>query len=73
MEKPLLTDDFVFSYMMGSAGSELALKSFIDAVQKDSGRLPTKEVQIVSPFSLASFINGKKSILDSFYFLINIH
>ena len=39
MEKPLLTDDFVFSYMMGSSGSELALKSFIDAVQKDSGRM----------------------------------
>ena len=63
MERPLLTDDFVFSYTMGSEGSEPALKSFIDAVV-DAGRPRTKDIQIVSPFMLADFVNGKKSILD---------
>ena len=64
MERPLLTDDLVFSYTMGSEGSEPALKSFIDAVQVDAGRPRTKDIKIVSPFMLADFVNGKKSILD---------
>ena len=64
MERPLLTDDLVFSYTMGSSGSEPALKSFIDAVQVDAGRPRTKDIKIVSPFTIADFVNGKKSILD---------
>ena len=64
MERPLLTDDFVFNYTMGSSGSEPALKSFIDAVQVDAGRQRTKDIKIVSPFTIADFVNGKKSILD---------
>lgn len=64
LEKPKLTNNLVFSFLMSSPGSEEAAKSFINAALEDVGRPLTKSVLILNPFSLTPFLSGKVSVLD---------
>jgi len=62
--KPKLTDNVVFSYLMSTTGAEPAVESFINATLEDDGHPPIKNVQILNPFTMSNFKDGKVSILD---------
>ncbi len=59
-----LVADVVFHYVLGSEESEQGLRSFLSAVQTDSGFAPLAEVEITNPFSLRRFEIDKQSIID---------
>lgn len=56
--------DIVFKYILGSEGSTELLKSFINAVQKDSGFPEITAVDIKNPFNEKTFQDAKLSVID---------
>ncbi len=64
IERPKLTNDVVFSFLMSSSDSEPALQSFINATLADSGRPLTKSVSILHPFSQKTFQTDKLCVFD---------
>ena len=59
-----LTDDDVFAWCFGRDQQKPALIDLINAVFTDSGLPEIIDITIANPFSIKSYKNDKKSILD---------
>jgi predicted transposase/invertase (TIGR01784 family) len=57
--------DIVFKYVFGAEESTEILKSFVNAVLKDSGFPEIETLSISNPFNIKTYIDDKPSIIDT--------
>ncbi len=61
---PSALNDVIFHYIFAHQEWSSCLKTLLNTVLQDSGRLPLDELTIRSPFNLAQFVGDKLSVID---------
>jgi predicted transposase/invertase (TIGR01784 family) len=57
--------DILFKFIFGSEESTEILKAFVNAVLSDGGFPQVKELEVVNPFNLKTYLDEKVSIIDT--------